>query len=172
VDQAVLSALNSIAMLGVLAHNRHRPDRPLMLKSQMVDKSEVKTLEGERTLPRGFRPTFGLKYGYLVLASSPEVFQRFATKPGMVLGPETTPLIRVSLRDWRTFLKDRHEKLTREAARRNHLPTAEVGRRLDELLTRLQWFDHIEVGVRRGPGAPRLTIHLRSELSLRGPSLP
>jgi hypothetical protein len=168
VDQALLSALHSYALLAVVAHNRVHPDQPLALKRQALERGEVKYVEGERALPPGLRPAFGLRDGYLLLASSPEAFQRFGAALAPPPAPDVpVPLLRVSFRDWRAFLTDRRQPLTEFLAEKHGLSREEVGARLDRLLAVLQFIDRLEVRQRSAPGQVLLSLHLQTARPLR-----
>jgi hypothetical protein len=115
VDQAVLSALDFAARLVVLGHNREHPDRELSLHSEKVDKQEVKYLAGD--LPPGLQPALGPRDGYLVLASSLDAFRRFhAVVPRPPAPPGETPLLRISFKEARGYVKAHREALAQALA--------------------------------------------------------
>jgi hypothetical protein len=162
VDQALIKALTSFAQLGVLAYNRTHTDR-LQLKHQMQDQVEVKYLVGEKSWPPGLQPAFALKEGYLLLASSPEAIRRFASAAA---GKETpsgpVPLLRVSLKEWALFVKERREEVTQALAEKNQVsvPTAEVW--VANLLSVLDLFEQLELTQRTQPGQVAWTLRLQA----------
>lgn len=167
-DQALLSALNSAATLGVLGHNKQHPERPVVLKTLMVGKDRVKSIVSDRGgLPQGLQPTFGLSGGYLVLASSPPLFEAFAAGEQKDPTSTDTPLLRVSFKVWRTYLLDTRDLLPQVIAERNHLSLAEAKQRFEGLLASLQWLDRLDIGLRTENGLASVTLRLRTEPELK-----
>jgi hypothetical protein len=156
VDQAVLSALQFAATAAVLGHNNSHPDRPLSVRTEKVDKQEVKSIVGD-LLP-GLQPALGLRSGYLVLASSPEVLGRFRFPPGPRRGgpgkaaAEQTPLLRLSFKETRAYLQQRRAALAQALADKEGLTAEDAALRLDSVLTALQFVDRVELRQRTGPG--------------------
>ena len=87
VDKALLSAVNTSAMLAVFAHNQQHPDRPLSLQFDTESNKGIKYLQGERCFPPGLQPAFSLQGGYLVLATSLEIVRRFGIPTAAAEGP-------------------------------------------------------------------------------------
>lgn len=170
-DQALVATLQSFVLVGVLAYNSKNTDRPVMLKTVMQDKKEVRYIHTDKGLPPGLRPAFGLSRGYLVVASSPAVLARFAPLADEKAAPPTneTPLVRVSLKEWRGFLQARRDDLSALAAERNRLSLDEAKRRLDGLVAGLQWVDRLDVGLKTSPGMATISLRLRTALPLRKP---
>jgi hypothetical protein len=167
VDQAVLNALNSIAFLGVLGFNNEHPDAPARIEVDVQDKIDVKYVINDKLFPPGFRPAYALKDGYLVLASSPEAIRRFAPVRSPLPAGESVPLLRVSLRDWREYLRQRKEALAEHMARDKEISTEEAARRIDRLVDGLELFDRVEVSERLlRPGQLSVTVRLRTATPL------
>jgi hypothetical protein len=167
VDQALLSAVNSSAMLAVLAHNHQHPDRPLSLKFVVRDKKEIKYLQGERCFPPGLQPAFSLQGGYLVLATSLELVHRFGI-PTTAAGPTAPfPLLRVSFKDCRAYLKERREPLAQALAEKNHVAKEEAGKWLDGVQEGLQLIDRLELRQRTTPGQVTFTLALQPAQPLK-----
>jgi hypothetical protein len=155
VDEALLSALNSFALVAVAGYNATHPDR-LSLKHVTEDGVAVKFFAHEH-LPPGLRPAYALKDGYLLLASAPEVIGRFgAAAPRPAAG---VPLLRLSAKELCRYLADHREPLAQASAETNQISRAEAERRLNGLLDVLQLFDQVEV--RRQPAERQLLLALR-----------
>ncbi|HJT76905.1 MAG TPA: hypothetical protein VJ739_06845, partial [Gemmataceae bacterium] len=158
VDEALLSALNSYALVAVAGYNATHPDR-LSLKQTTQDGVAVKFFANEH-LPPGLRPAYALKDGYLLLATGPEWIARFgaaAPRPGA----DGVPLARLSLKDLRRYLEDRRGPLAGAIADKNQISRAEAERRLDGLLLVLPLFDRVEVRARPAAGQLDLSLRLR-----------
>ena len=159
VDQSILSALNSFALVAVFGHNARQSDRPLSLRTESADRHEFKFFAGDRALPPGVQPAFGLSGGYLVVASSPDLYRRFGTAaPSPSAGHGPSPLLRVSLRGWRAYLQERRDDLAAFLAERNQLPSEEARRRIDDWVAALQFLDRLDLTQRTAPGQVTLTL--------------
>jgi hypothetical protein len=169
VDQALLSALHFWATVAVLGHNKQNPDRPMSLKTAFQDKREVKYVASEQGLPPGVQPAFGLRHGYLVLASSPDVLRRFSppAAPGGPAPAGPVPWLRASFKDWRAYVAERRDALAEALAAKQALTREEAGRRLDKLLDGLRLLDRLEVRQRTAPGQVTFTLTVRTALPLK-----
>lgn len=166
VDRAVINALRSYALFAVIGHNKTRKD-VLSLKRLSEDRREIHYLSSSRGQASGLQPSFGLCDGYLVLASSPETFRRFATVNAAPASTGEVPLLRLSVKDLRHYLADRRGPLTAALAEQHRLAPEEVARRLDGLLAALRYFDRVEVVQKTAAGQATLTLRLRTSLPLR-----
>jgi len=131
-DRKLLDMLDSLTRLFVFAHNRQHPDQAMTPKTIDVDKQEVHYLARERCLPSGVQPAYGLLNGYLVSSSSLDSIGRFAQTPS---APDpgsdaATPLVRVSVKDWRTYLKESRGPLVRFLADKNRLSSDAAAQQL------------------------------------------
>jgi hypothetical protein len=167
VDQALLSGVNSSAMLAVVAHNHQHPDRPLSLQVATQDKREVKYLQGERCFPPGLQPAFSLQGGYLVLATSLEIVRRFGIPAGVSDATAPFPLLRVSFKDCRAYLKERREPLAEALAEKNNVSKEEAGKWLDGVQEGLQLIDRLELRQRTTPGQVTFTLALQPSQPLK-----
>ncbi len=66
VDEALLSAVNFTARWAILSYNHDHPADPLSLKAVEYNHQEIHYLIGDRILPPGFQPAYGLASGWLV----------------------------------------------------------------------------------------------------------
>jgi hypothetical protein len=164
VDADILTTVNFYAQLAVVTHNQKKKN-PLSLKTLIQDKVEVKYLSGEGVFPSGLRPSFALKGGHLVLASSPEVLARF--RPAKAAPTEDVPLLRLSAPELRRFLRERREPLLEAAVASNGLTKTEAARRLDALTGILSLLDRVEITHRSESGKAALTIRLQTTQSLK-----
>jgi hypothetical protein len=165
VDQAILSAAQTWAQLAILAHNKMHPKKTVTLRSTVVDRIRVRYLQGDGVFPVGFQPAFALKTGYLVVASSPAELGRF--KGGGTISSEYVPLVRMSLKDWRTYLEQRREALATALSSKNGVTKNEALARIDDLRTTVTLFDRAELRQRAAAGFVSFTLVLKPAVSLR-----
>jgi hypothetical protein len=168
VDKALLSAVHTSAMLAVFAHNQQHPDRPLILRVDTESKKGIKYLEGERCFPPGLQPAFSLQGGYLVLATSLEIVRRFGIPAAGAADPTAPfPLLRVSFKDCRAYLKDRREPLAVALAEKNGVSKEEAGKWLDGVQEGLRLIDRLELRQRTTPGQVTFTLALQPAQPLK-----
>jgi hypothetical protein len=169
-DEPVLSGLNALAMLAVVAINKQYPDQTTRLLPLKEGKVEGKYLSSDHGFPPGLQPTFGLSSGFLMLATSPDVFRRFAPDLGAGTAPKRdapTPLLRISLETWRAYLKDHRAALVQMIAKQHNLDNDEAGSRLDSLRSGLEFFDRLEINQRSSAGQTILTFRVQTAQPLR-----
>jgi len=75
--------------------------------------------------------------------------------------------LRVSVKAWRDFLRQRREPLVAFLAEKDRLPPQEVASRLDNLLTALDFVDRIEVRRKSEPGQVILSLTVTPSRPLR-----
>jgi hypothetical protein len=181
VDRKLLGALDFAARLILFAHNSQNPDAPLVLKNGEVDGQEIRYLASERGLPPGVQPAYGLLHGYLVLSSSVDGLTRFtqaqlpsSTSPspgekvrdaGTTVAP--VPLLRISIKDWRTYLHERRESIALFLADQHKLSRDLAERQLDGLLTALQFVERIELHQRFTTGQVLFTLSVQTAHALK-----
>jgi hypothetical protein len=159
VDRSLLNALHSFAFLGVLAYNGSHPDK-ITLHPLLQDKVEGNYLANDQQFPPGFQPTFALKDGYLVVASSPEAIRRFSSSaPSAAKNTPEIPLVRLGLKEVASYLKAHQDALIDYVAQKNQLSKEEAVRHLQGLAQVCQFFDRLEITHRSGSG--KLTVVLR-----------
>jgi hypothetical protein len=167
-ERTLLTALDFAARFVIFAHNNEHPDSPLALKTGSVHDQEVRYLTGERGLPAGVQPAYGLLDGYLVLASSLEGMNRFAgaTNPAPA-ADAPVPLLRISFTDWRSYLTSHREAVVQFFAEHDKLSRDEAGRQLDGLLAALQFVERAELNQRSAPGQVIFTLSVRTARALK-----
>jgi len=168
-ERTLLAALDFAARLVVFAHNNEHPDSPLTFKTGAVRGQEVRYLSGAANFPAGMQPAYGLLDGYLVLASSLESMNRFAqTAPLPAPAPgASVPLLRISFKDWRTYLTEHRETVVQFLAQRDKLSRDAFDRQVDDLLTGLQLVERAELSQRSAPGQVIFTLNVRTTQALK-----
>ena len=121
---------------------------------------EIRYLSSRRGQASGLQPAFGgCGTATCLLASSPDAFRRFVRRPppAVSAGGEV-PLLRLSLKDLRQYVKERREPLTLALASQHRLPPEEVRRRLEGLIAALHFFDRLELTQPASAGQATLTL--------------
>jgi hypothetical protein len=162
VDRALFEVLDRLAGMAVIFSQD-----PLALeKTRLPDKTEVKYLHGEKGAAANIQPAFALKDGYLLLGSTPGVLQSFGVgRPAGETMPEC-PLIRISYRELRGYLKSRMDQLAPILVEKHQISTEEAKRRLQGVIDGCQLFERLEFTRRTGPGRVTLTARLHTEQPL------
>jgi hypothetical protein len=163
VDQIVLSALNAFGMVAVYTYNSGHPDQ-LSFKTLDHENVKIKYFTNEKLFPRGIEPAFAWKDGFLIVASSPAVIQSLRASPATADSGRSIveiPVMRLSIRDWRNYLKDRADSLAAFIAEKDQLPKDEALRRLTDFLAGLELFDRVEISQRSSPEHFTMMLRLR-----------
>jgi hypothetical protein len=163
VDRALFKGLNTLASLAVFGYNNERHPGKLRLESAMQDQVEIKYLTNDKEFPRGVKPAFALKQGYLLLASSPEGVREFRSRKDGVSENAAMPLLRVSLRAWGKFLKERRETVIRHLAASDGISRKKASQQIDGLLWGLELLDRLELTQRTGAGQVTWTLAVRGK---------
>jgi hypothetical protein len=166
VDQTTLDAVNFYSGVAVLAHNSAKDAKPLSLKSAKQDKVEVKYLTGG-DFPVGVEPAFTLHNGYLVLGSSPDAIRRFHAVSPSKLDSEDVPLLRVSFKEIRRYLKERREPVVAAVAEKHQIDKKEAAKKIDGLLAVLQLVDRLDLNQRPETGQVTFTLRVQTALPLK-----
>ncbi|SRR5579883_177734 len=181
VETKLLAALDFAARLVIFGHNNEHPDAPLALKNGEADGQEIRYLAGERGLPAGLRPSYALLHGYLVLSSSLDTLTRFAHKTTASSTPITPqektqvsdsasppfPLLRISFKDWRTYLRERREPIVQFLVENEKVGREAAERQLDGLLAGFQFVERIELRQRVAPSQVIFTLSVKTTYALQ-----
>lgn len=158
-DETVLSALTSLAQLGVVAQNKKSPETPVSLKTAIQGKVRVRYLAGEGSFPAGVQPAWALKDGYLLMATSPAEVKSFRLVGQQQQQGAGIPILRLSVRDVRAYLKDRRDVLAEALAAQSGTTREKAGAHLDGLRAGLELVDRVELRQQAAPGG-RVTFSL------------
>jgi hypothetical protein len=158
VGRTVLQAVDFAAQMARFAYNREHADQ-IELTEESRDGVTVKVLSNAKGFPAGYRPSYGLKSGYLVVASSPDGVHRFQTPTGTAAGADA-PLMRFSLKHLRGYLETHREAIVEAAARWSGKPAEQIEYELGELSAVLAAFDKVELRHAAGDGRVRMSLHV------------
>jgi hypothetical protein len=163
VDRSLLSALNSFALLGVIAYNGSHADQ-ISLHPLLQDRVEGSYLTNDPPFPPGFQPAFALKEGFLLVASSPEAIRRFSPPAAASSrrGTPEIPFIRLALKELALYLKAHREALADYVSQKNQVTKQEAAHRLQALAQLCQLFDRVELTQRSGSGKLTLVLRVRT----------
>jgi hypothetical protein len=157
VPRTVLQAVDFAAQMIRFGYNRDNDDQ-IELTDETRDGVTVRVLSNEARFPDGFRPSYALKQGHLVIASSPEGVHRFSVPaPG---ASADGLMLRFSARHLRGYLTEHRAGVAGAVARWSGKSAEDVGRELDELTAVLEAFDRVEVRHSTGDGYFRLTMRI------------
>jgi hypothetical protein len=158
VGRTVLQAVDFAAQMARFAYNRDHTDQ-IELTEQTRESETVKVLSNAKKFPAGYRPSYGLRAGHLVVASSPEGVRRFKA-PTEANARADAPLLRFSPRHLRGYLEAHRTALVEAAARWSGKPAAEIERDLIGLTAVLEAFDRVELRHAAREGTVRLSLHI------------
>ena len=109
----------------------------------------------------------------MAFGSSPDVIRRFTeTSPRATPADADFPLLRMSLKGWRAYLKDRRQPLATALAEKNGLTVEETRKRLDDLIGALEFVDRLEVDCRTNPGQAVVTLTIQTARPLKKTAAP
>lgn len=153
----------------IFFHNLQRPEQQqIELNQQTSEKRQIHYLSGAGVFPPGIQPAFALWSGYLVLASSPAAVPRFA-QPQLGPPPDPgmgTPLLRISFKAWRSYLKECRSGLIESMAGSKE-NRDEAGKRLDGLIQVLELLDRLELRQQTSKDQVVLTLSLQPSKPLK-----
>jgi Protein of unknown function (DUF3352) len=167
-ERKLSAALDFAARFVVVLYNTQHSEQPVTLETTEVDGQEVHYVASESGLPDGVSPSYGLLSGYLLASSSLDALSRFAKpSPSPSLSADSPiPLLRISLKDWRAYVKDRREAIVDFFAEQSKLNRDAIGRQLDNLITGLQFLDRIEIRQKTAPGQVIFTFSVQTTQAL------
>ncbi|MFO0929541.1 MAG: hypothetical protein U0736_21355 [Gemmataceae bacterium] len=166
-DATIVQAIHSFAQLGVLAHNKAHPDRPLTVRTTTRGGIRIRSLVGAEVFPPGVEPSFALKGGFLVVGSTP------AAVVGLRVPTETppvgagAPLLRASVTELRAYLQAHRDRLTEAMTRQNRLTAEQAGARLAAVLAGLELVDRLELRQHTADGLLSFVLTVRPAAPLR-----
>ncbi|HEV3203648.1 MAG TPA: hypothetical protein VGY77_04665 [Gemmataceae bacterium] len=162
-DQIALNALNAFSLVAVFSYNSNHQDQ-LSLKTLDRDNVKIKYFTNEKLFPPGIQPAYAWKDGFLIVASSPSAIQSFHASPSTTEtagSPSEIPVLRLSVREWRRFLKVHSDGLASFIAEKDQITKEDAVRRLKDLITGFELLDRVEIGQRSSPDQFTMVLRLR-----------
>ncbi len=127
-----------------------------------IDKTSIKCLSHATLFPSGFRLSFAVKDGYLLLASSPDAIGRFQKPKDAVFKSDETPLLRISAKAWRDYLGKHKSGIAAFIEKATGTPAKETNNILEQIAANLEPFDRFEIGIRSDKDRATLTLRLKT----------
>lgn len=112
-----------------------------------IKNTTIKCLSHPTLFPPGFRPSFAVKEGFLLLSSSPGIIGRFQTPKELVATSNGTPVLRVSAKAWRAFLTEHKAGISTFIEKASGTPAKEIAAVLDQVASNLEPFDRLEIAI-------------------------
>lgn len=138
-----------------VAYNAKHADQ-IEIEDEADAAGRLVTLTGEKAFPAGVRPSFAVKGGYLVLATSPDAIRRFRPPSDAApAGNGEAVVARLSGQALRTYLREHRDALARVVG------GDDAARTIDQLGVLLEPMDRAEVVVRGTDTGMRLAVRLR-----------
>jgi hypothetical protein len=170
-EESLVQALDAGFLLAQLAYNNsHRHPDQLTLKKERDPKSGavIKSLVNEKVFPPGFRPSFAIQKGYLVLATSPDTIKRFEPPaPGAPRKKDITTLAKLNGVQTRTYLKTHGAKLAKFLADVGVGDEKKLREHIDTLESVLELIDSAEVIARPGEKTLQLAVRINTARPLK-----
>jgi hypothetical protein len=142
VDQALVKSLQVFVGFTLFDWNR-KAKTPIRLRTKKQDGAEIHYLSHDKQFPQGFQPSFGLKDGYLILATAPEAFARFgATK---TTPSEEAPVARFSPALVAELLKYHKDTAVNALVERQGMTQQAAREKVDALQATLALFDRVTI---------------------------
>jgi hypothetical protein len=127
-----------------------------------IDKTTIKCLTHPTLFPDGFRPSFAVKDGYLLLASCPEAIGRFEKPKAIAVTSSETPLLRLSAKTWRAYLNQHKAGIAAFFGKTTGAPEKEITSMLEQITANLEPFDRLEIGIRGGKERATLVLRVKT----------
>lgn len=157
-DQALMKGMQFLAGLAMFDYNRNHPDQ-IRMQTLHQGKIEVKSLVNEKGFPEGFQPSFALKDGYLLLASSPEGILRFRKGKAPEVAKGEHLILRLSASELSKQITARRDFLAEHIAKSNAMGRPAANAVLDGVQAVLALFDRAELAHASAPD--QMTVILR-----------
>lgn len=147
--KAVLQACELAAQFVRVTYNTGHDDQ-IELAEETRGGVTVKHLANDAAFPPGFRPAFGFRGDYLVVATTPDLVFRFAPPKGAFTG--APPVLRLSATAARAYL------LAHGGGLAKYLGGEKPAKDLADLAAVLELFDRVEVRATAGGGTLGLSV--------------
>jgi len=121
---------------------------------------EIKSLVHPK-FPTGVQPSFAVKDGYLVLASTPETIRQFTLSKDAPALPET-PLLRISAKGWQSYLTNHRSAMTSFLESMGGGDEKTLAHQIDAVLENLKSFDQLELAAKTTKERATLIFRLKT----------
>jgi len=163
--RALLGAMQYLFQTIRVMHNARRMEQIDFVEETQGDLL-IRSLVGEKTFPPHVRPSFGLKDGYLLIASNADAIRSFR-KPIEKAEGGDVPLARFSVTALRSYLRSKGAALSAILAEQSGSTAANVERALGEMSDSLEPFDRLELLTRTTGATQQLALRLTTSKPLK-----
>ncbi|MCE9567272.1 MAG: hypothetical protein K8U57_35165 [Planctomycetes bacterium] len=152
-----------------VAYNTKHADQIELKETKDADTGVViRSLVNDKGFPAGFRPSFGLTQGYLVLATSPEAIKQF--KPPVQDGPLMkgyTLLAKVSGTETRKYLQTHGDKLAKFLAEIGTGDAKTLQGHIEGIVAGLELVDTVDLIHRDIENGMKLSVRVKTTKPLK-----
>ncbi|MFL5328611.1 MAG: hypothetical protein ACJ8C4_06825 [Gemmataceae bacterium] len=161
----VLDGVQALATVAIVGYNVRNPDA-ITQQTERQGEVEVRYFVNDMAFPKGLKPAFAWKGGFLVFASSPECVRRFNPPKAEPSGSDA-PLLRVAIRGWASYLRERKDDAAKFMAAHEAGTADEAKVQLDSMLEMLDLFDGLDLTLKSEARRATLTLRLRTTAPLQ-----
>lgn len=167
-EKALIDAVGFGFRMVAVAYNVDHPDQ-----IEVVEEKDQKTgavivsLVNDKGFPAGFRPSFAVQHGYLVLATSPEAITRFtAPRPGAKPNDYAT-LARLSGTACREYLMTHGRKLATFLAGFGVGEEKQLAKQIATVATAMELLDAADVTIRGDDSSLKISVRIKTAKPLK-----
>jgi hypothetical protein len=167
-EAVMLKALNFGFQTASFAYNATHTDQiELVEEKDPKTGAVVRSLVNEKGFPPGFRPSFAIQKGYLVLATNPEAIRRFVVPPVPAKQPAYRTLARFSGSGSRAYLQEHGAKLAKFLADLGAGDEATLKGHVAGLADVLELIDSADLIVRPEENGLRIAVRVNTAKPLK-----
>jgi len=152
VDKSIYGAIQLFVGLALLEHNRRLDDaHRIKLRTLRQGQVDVNYLVQDRVFPAGFQPSFALKDGYLLLATSPTAIEQFRRGANSATAPtDEVVILRLAPNELAQLIRFHRDRVVDQLAEKNSQPKATAEQNLIAILGLLDLCRSITLSQRTG----------------------
>ena len=143
-----------------VAYNAGHTDQ-IELRETKAGDVVIRSLVNDKAFPPGFRPSFAMKGGYLLLASSPDAIAAFQPPTGKSEPGAEVPLARFSASVTRVYLQAHRIQVAKLLADAGQADEKDLLKQLDQIIAVLEPLDRVEVVTRGDADGMRLAVRVQ-----------
>jgi hypothetical protein len=167
-EAAMLKALNFAFQTASFAYNATHADQiELVEEKDSKTGAVVRSLVNEKGFPPGFRPSFAIQKGYLVLATNPEAIRRFVVPPVPAKQPAYRTFARFSGTGARAYLQEHGAKLAKFLAELGAADEATLKGHIAAVAEVLELIDSADLIVRPEENGLRISVRFNTAKPLK-----
>jgi hypothetical protein len=154
-EQKILEGMNQLSTffkIGV---------RGIAIETTKQGQVEIRSIQREQ-FPKGFKPSYASKQGFLIFASSPSVIEQFDVGKSTPSAKEgEAPVLRISAKSWQEYLQKHSKAVVGQLAQMRPAKDDSLQPKIDTVVEYLKGVDVFEITVRGKPDQGILTFRLK-----------